>query len=112
MILDTESVCGLIDNNLAELIHTFITILKFGIPILLIIFGMLDLGKGVVAGKEDETKKGQQMFIKRIISAVLVFFIVSIVQLATSLAINETDEDESKIWDCVKLIINGETPNN
>ena len=37
MILDTSSVCGAIDNNLAELIHTVITLLKFGIPILLII---------------------------------------------------------------------------
>ena len=34
-----------------------IPIIQIGIPILLIIFGMLDLGKAVVAGKEDEIKK-------------------------------------------------------
>ena len=43
-----------------------VLLLKIVIPILLIIFGMLDLGKAVVASKEDEIKKGQQMFVKRI----------------------------------------------
>ena len=81
MILNVDNVCGAIDNNLAELIHTAIVIIKFAIPILLIIFGMLDLGKGVIASKEDEIKSGQHMFIKRLISAVLVFFVVTILQM-------------------------------
>ena len=103
MILDANSVCGLIDNNLAELIHTIIVILKFCIPILLVVLGMLDLGKGVIAGKEDEIKKGQQMFIKRLISAVFVFFVVTIVQLVVGFV----DDKNSGVMDCVNLILNG-----
>ena len=62
-----------------------IPIIQIGIPILLIIFGMLDLGKAVVAGKEDEIKKNQQLLVKRAISAVAVFFVVTLVTLVFGL---------------------------
>lgn len=112
MILDASSICGAIDNNLAELIHTIITIIKIGIPVLLIIFGMLDLAKGVIASKEDETKKGQHMFIKRLISAVLVFFVIAIVQLVIGLVDDKNEDDESDAWQCANLIMNGKLNNN
>ena len=107
MILDIDNVCGAIDNNLAELIHTVIIIIKFAIPILLIIFGMLDFAKGVIAKKEDEIKAGQNMFFKRLISAVLVFFVVSIVQLFITIADDKNDVNESDAWKCADLIMNG-----
>lgn len=109
MILDTNSVCGAIDNNLAELIHTVITLLKFGIPVLLIIFGMIDFSKGVIASKEDEAKSGQKLFIKRLISAVLVFFVASIVQLVVSIADEKNAANESEVWNCANMILNGKT---
>ena len=111
MILDTNSVCGAIDNNLAELIHTIITIMKFGIPILLIIFGMLDFSKGVIANKEDEIKSGQRLFIKRLIAAVLVFFVSTIVQLAVGLADDKNESNKSDAWECANMILNGKTTN-
>lgn len=106
MILDAETVCGLIDNNLASLIHTIIIILKFAIPILLIIFGMIDLAKGVISSKEDEIKNGQRLFIKRLIAAVIMFFVVTIVQLLVGLV----DDKNSGVWECANLIMNGEVP--
>lgn len=112
MILDVDNVCGAIDNNLAGLIHTAIVIIKFAIPILLIIFGMLDIAKGVIASKEDEIKSGQHMFIKRLISAVLVFFVVTVVQLVVQLADDKNDTDESDAWKCANMILNGQTQNN
>ena len=36
-----------------------IPLVQIGIPIILIILGMLDLGKAVVASKEDEIKSAQ-----------------------------------------------------
>ena len=68
-----------------------IPIIQIGIPILLIIFGMLDLGKAVVAGKEDEIKKNQQMLVKRAISAVAIFFVVTLVTFVFSI-FSETAE--------------------
>lgn len=83
IILDT--IC----DNLAPLIklikHGLIPILQIGIPIILIVFGMLDLGKAVMAGKEEEMKKAQSALIKRCIYAVAVFFVVTIVTLIFNL---------------------------
>lgn len=94
-----------IPYKLINIISTLITVIKFGVPILLIIFGMLDLGKAVVASKEDEIKKGQQMFIKRVIAAILVFFVVVVVQLVVNLA---ASADESQdLWKCVDIFIKG-----
>lgn len=56
-----------------------IPIIQIGIPIILIVLGMLDLGKAVVAGKEDEIKKNQQILVKRAISAVAIFFVATLV---------------------------------
>ena len=63
------------------LLGIVVTAIKVAIPIILIIFGMLDMGKAVTSGKDDEIKKQLMSFIRRAIAAVLVFFIPSIVGL-------------------------------
>lgn len=60
-------------------------IIQIGIPIILIVLGTLDLGKAVIASKEDEVKNAQKMLIKRCIYAIMVFFVVTIVTLIFSL---------------------------
>lgn len=80
-----ETIC----EGLAPLIklvkHGLIPILQIGIPIILIVLGMIDLGKAVMAGKEDEMKKAQSALIKRCLYAVAVFFVVTIVTLIFNL---------------------------
>ena len=51
------------------------------VPILLIVLGSIDFMKAVVAGKEDDIKKAQSVFVKRIIAAVIVFLIPLIVNI-------------------------------
>ena len=92
--------CG----NLLPLIRLIkngiIPIIQIGIPIILIIMGMLDLGKAVVASKEDEIKNAQKMLIKRAIYAVAVFFVVLIVQLVFGLLGSAGDDygDKGDNW--------------
>lgn len=74
-----------IPSKLAHVIYLIIRAIQVVVPILLIIWGMLDLGKAVMAQKEDEIKKGQQTFTKRVIAAILVFFVVAITQLIIGL---------------------------
>ena len=93
-----------IPEKLVYIIHMIIKLIQFGVPLLLIIFGMLDLGKAVIASKEDEIKKGTQLFIKRLIAAVIVFFVVAVVELVVNLAAG--DADGESITDCIKTIIN------
>mgnify|MGYP003289121918 CR=1 FL=1 len=70
-----------------------IPLVQLGIPIILIILGMLDLGKAVVASKEDEIKNAQKMLIKRAIYAVAIFFVVLIVQVVFGLLSTTGDKE-------------------
>lgn len=92
-----------IDYKIPKLISLIVTIIKIVIPILLVILGMLDLLKSVTAGKEDEIKKGYGIIIKRLIAAIVVFFIFSIVQTL----INFVSGDPG-IMTCVNCFVNGE----
>lgn len=104
MILEINELCTQMDDVLAGFIHNIIIIIKIAVPIVLIVFGILDLSKGVVASKEDEVKKGQNTFIKRLIAGAVVFFIITIVQLITNIIDKETD---GEIWKCANLLMNG-----
>ena len=73
-------------------------IIQIGIPIILIVLGTLDLGKAVIAGKEDEMKNAQKMLIKRCIYAVMVFFVVTIVSLVFSLFSSTGDNETGVNW--------------
>ena len=70
--------CGDLDQ-IITLLKNVVRLLQWGIPMVLILFGMLDLGKAVIAGKEDEMKKAQGTLIKRVIYAVAIFLVVTIV---------------------------------
>ncbi|MBQ9072521.1 MAG: hypothetical protein IJY25_05140 [Bacilli bacterium] len=96
----------LIDARIPQIVSTVITVIKIVVPVLLVIFGMLDLMKGIVAQKDDEIKKGQQIFIKRLISGALVFFVFTIVQLIISFVAE--DSEETNIMTCAKCFINGD----
>ena len=60
-------------------------IFQIGIPILLIVFGSIDLGKAVMANDDKEIKGATGKLIKRAIAAVVVFFIPFIVNLVMGL---------------------------
>ena len=56
--------------------------LQIVVPIALIIWGTIDIGKAVIAGDEKKIKEAQKPFVKRVIAAVVVFlipFLVSVI---------------------------------
>jgi len=107
--MTSEYTCGstnlIFSGTFPYIVSTVITLIKIAVPILLIVFGMLDLGKAVVASKEDEIKKGQQLFIKRAIAAVIVFFVIQIVQIVVRFLAS----DDADIANCFNCFINGKT---
>lgn len=103
----------LIPNQLFNLVATIIRLIKIAVPVLLIIFGMIDFAKSVVAKNEDDVKKFRKQFISRVVSAIIVFLIVFVVQFAVNLVssvedtTNEDGQTISDIWSCSKKFING-----
>lgn len=99
--LDANSIC----NNeylipFINIISTVVNLIKIVVPIILIILGMLDMGKAVASQKEENIKKGQKILLSRCITAAIVFFIVAIVQLLMGI-ISKTTGENSQIIDCV-----------
>jgi preprotein translocase subunit SecG len=70
-----------IDMIVPAFTKALIDLVKVIIPILLIAYGMIDLAKAVMSNDEKAMKESQGKFIKRIVYAVVIFFIVAIVQL-------------------------------
>lgn len=81
-----------------------VLVIQIFIPIALVIFGMLDLGKAVIAQKEDEIKKGQATFLKRLLAGVIVFFVVFVVKMVIGFVSN----DNASITNCLNCFINGD----
>ena len=66
-------------------IGNVLNVFKIVIPLLLIIFGMIDLGKAVISSDEKQISKSTQTIIKRLIAAVVIFFIPTIVSVVFGL---------------------------
>ena len=84
--------------KLTKFIYIFLQVL---VPIAIIILGSLDLLKAVAAQKEDEIKKGQQVFIKRLIGAAIVFFVFVIVKFIISIV----SDNSTSIINCVDCFL-------
>ena len=97
--------CGSITDIptvLPKVISILYTIIQVAVPIILVVMGMIDLFKSLSAQKEDDMKKSQQMFIKRLISAVIIFFVFMTVKLVISFV---DDEKSPDILDCAECFI-------
>lgn len=98
--------------NIWQIVGIALLIFKIVIPILLIIWGMLDLGKAVIASKDDEVKKSVKSLAMRAVSAVIIFFIPTIVSLVMGL-ISNFNESAKEDWQvCRSCITNPNDPSS
>lgn len=95
LILANDVVCSAPMLTLVGYIKGILRIIQILIPIGLIVWGTLDLGKAVIAGKEEDIKENQQVLLKRVLAAVLVFFVITIVMFVMGFVGNEEWE---KCW--------------
>lgn len=67
---------------------------QMGIPIILLVLGTLDLGKAVLSSEDKEVKAAQGRLIKRILYAVVIFFMTTIVSLVFNIVANYNGGDD------------------
>lgn len=65
--------------NIWQTVGYILMVFKIVIPILLIVFGMIDLGRAVIASKDDEIKKATKSLLMRSIAAIVIFLIPTLV---------------------------------
>ena len=98
-----------IPQNIGDLIHYLYLGIKIAVPILLVIFAMLDLGRAIAAKKEEDIKKYQSSCIKRVITGLLVFLIVIIVEFLLGFVEPETGDSGESPVKCAMEIIKGKS---
>ena len=96
--------------NIWQIVGYVLLIFKIVIPILLIIFGILDLGKAVIASKEDEIKKATGSLVRRAIAAVVIFLLPTIVSFLIGIVGGFKGTEAEKDYNvCRKCITNPNT---
>ena len=96
--------CGI--KDLEQLLHyavVAIKVIQIVAPIALILWGSLDLLKGIVAGDEKKINDAKKPFIQRLISAIILFLVPYIVNFAINSFVTSSD---SAMWkECYKASI-------
>lgn len=103
LILTTKVSCGNVTGipaKIPEIVSDFVNILMVAVPVILIIMGSIDLVKGIMSQKDDEIKKGRQIFVKRLIAGAMVFFVVVVVKLIVSVVSNNSNTNIVECIDC------------
>lgn len=97
MLIMAPSICTEL-SPLWQVVGWILWVFKIAIPILIIVFGMIDLGKAVVASKDDEIKKALKQLMLRAVAGVVIFFIPNLVGLIFSMVNSWSDvEGEYKV---------------
>ncbi len=92
--------------NIWQVLGYVVVIFKIVIPLLLIILGMVDLGKAVISSDDKAISKAVGQLVRRFIAAIVVFFIPTIVSaLFNALAImNDSEQADYNV--CVQCVTN------
>ncbi len=117
-LLAAVDICTEDYEPLWNIVGLVINIIKIGIPIVLIVLGMIDFAKATIAGKEDEQKKATKLLGKRFLYAIGVFASVWIVTFVLDLAAdtigknNENYDYNEASWKRCWNLVNGGTNSN
>lgn len=111
LILDTVNRdCGWLPDQTIQLIANIYTIIKFLVPLLIIIMGSIDFLKAVMAQQEDQIKKAQSSFLQKLIAGALVFFVAVIVGWIVKVISDLDTKGETtagNTFTCLNLMLNG-----
>lgn len=75
---------------LANFSSALLMLIKIIVPIILIGLGIIDMVKSMTEGDEDKIAKARNLFVKRLISGALVFFVVTITNFIFDLVGNSS----------------------
>lgn len=104
-LIGADSCGGLLP--LVKVLYKLVSVVMIIIPIALIIYGTIDLGKAVIASDEKEVKAAQGRLIKRFIYAALIFFVPMLVSVVMDVVASGAEDGTnttgwSSCWNAAK----------
>ena len=94
-----------------QLVGQFLLVFKILIPVLLIVLGVIDLGKAVVATEDKKIKESVSRLVKRIIISIVIFFLPTIISIIFGL-IEEFDKYQEEYTICKRCILDPGSTND
>ena len=94
--------------GLSTLIRNIFNLIKVLVPVIIIIMGMVDLLKAVIASDEKKMDEAKPKLIRKIISGVVIFLIFAIVQFVFGNLLIGTGAMKGSMLECVNYFINEE----
>ncbi len=102
VIVDVESNCYGFDSLIKVIKDGVFPVIQIAIPIILLVLCTFDLGKAVIGSDDKENKKIIKRLLRRCVYAILIFFIVTFINLIFTMigtiTENETLEKWSECW--------------
>lgn len=97
IFLSLADACGGL-GPVIGVIKGLFNIIKILVPIALLLMGVIDLAKAVLASDDKEIKAAEGKLIKRAIAAAAVFFAVTLVNVIMGLVADSADEEGAMNW--------------
>lgn len=84
-----------------KLVSIFLLLIRIAVPLMLIIYGSLDLYKIVNSGKNDDLSKQIKVLGTRILIGVVVFFIPTFIRIVVNI-VDSTQADYKICIECIE----------
>lgn len=102
VVVDVESNCYGFDSLIKVIKDGVFPVIQIAIPIILLVLCTFDLGKAVIGSDDKENKKIIKRLLRRCVCAILIFFMVTFMNLIFTMigtiTENETLEKWSECW--------------
>lgn len=96
--------CGDLPGGLLSLISWCFKIIRIGVPIALVIWGMLDFAKATFSSKEDEMDKAKTHLVFRLVAGAAVFLVMALTQWVMEIV---SVNDANSMVACVAGLMEG-----
>ena len=91
-----------------KFIGRIINIIKIMVPIILIIMGIIDMAKATTANDDKKMQTASKIFIKRTLYALVVFFVIAIVQFIFEVFETSVTDKDHDLLGCVSCVLGNE----
>ncbi len=87
--------------NIWRLVGYFLMVFKIAIPIILIVLGMIDLGKAVISSDDKAISKSIKSLAMRVVAAVCIFFVPTIITFIIGVVDTSANENSEICRNCI-----------